>query len=223
MSSKPLRIASDESAAPPPTALAMPLRLRQIELTLGRGACSQFIHHRQVHRNELAPPASASLTWWATCGRDPRHEPEGQLVELLDADRQHGQDRFAGRLAEAIEVLQPKLVVIENVRRLLSLPAIRVSMEGGDDHRRNLGLATLRSMGAHNRTRRADTRTAECRRRPTTVARFRGVADALAVGMGCQPDLRAHSESAYRRPRYSGVDPCQGSGFITAGATTNRR
>lgn len=40
-------------------------------------------------------------------------------------------------MAAAIEVLQPKIVVIENVRGLLSSPAIRASMEGDDDERCN--------------------------------------------------------------------------------------
>ncbi len=45
-------------------------------------------------------------------------------------------------MAEAIEVLQPRLVVIENVRGLLSSPAVRASMEGDDDDRRNPDTAT---------------------------------------------------------------------------------
>ncbi|MGC4152311.1 MAG: DNA cytosine methyltransferase [Propionicimonas sp.] len=54
-------------------------------------------------------------------------------------------------MAEAIEALQPQLVVIENVRGLLSSPAVRAPLEGDDDAQRNLdhatpGDATLRSM-----------------------------------------------------------------------------
>lgn len=45
-------------------------------------------------------------------------------------------------MATAIEKLQPEWVVIENVRGLLSAPAIRASSEGDDDERRNPELAT---------------------------------------------------------------------------------
>jgi site-specific DNA-cytosine methylase len=45
-------------------------------------------------------------------------------------------------MAEAIDMLQPQLVVVENVRGLLSSPAIRPSMEGDDDDRRNPDTAT---------------------------------------------------------------------------------
>lgn len=40
-------------------------------------------------------------------------------------------------MAEAIEALQPQLVVIENVRGLLSSPAVRAPLEGDDDAQRN--------------------------------------------------------------------------------------
>ncbi|WP_293787565.1 DNA cytosine methyltransferase [uncultured Aeromicrobium sp.] len=40
-------------------------------------------------------------------------------------------------MAEAIEALQPRLVVIENVRGLLSSPAVRAPLEGDDDAQRN--------------------------------------------------------------------------------------
>jgi len=54
-------------------------------------------------------------------------------------------------MATAIEALQPEWVVIENVRGLLSAPAIRATPEGDDDERRNPepatpGSATLRDM-----------------------------------------------------------------------------
>lgn len=45
-------------------------------------------------------------------------------------------------MATAIEVLQPEWVVIENVRGLLSAPAIRATPEGYDDERRNPTTAT---------------------------------------------------------------------------------
>ena len=41
------------------------------------------------------------------------------------------------RMAAAIDVLQPEWVVIENVRGLLSAPAIRAHVEGDDDEQRN--------------------------------------------------------------------------------------
>lgn len=50
------------------------------------------------------------------------------------------------RMAEAIDALQPQLVVIENVRGLLSSPAVRAPLEGDDDAQRNPGDATLRDM-----------------------------------------------------------------------------
>lgn len=40
-------------------------------------------------------------------------------------------------MAEAIEALQPRFVVIENVRGLLSSPAIRAPLEGDDDEQLN--------------------------------------------------------------------------------------
>jgi len=40
-------------------------------------------------------------------------------------------------MATAIDALQPEFVVIENVRGLLSAPAIRPTLEGADDDRRN--------------------------------------------------------------------------------------
>ena len=46
-------------------------------------------------------------------------------------------------MAAAIEVLQPKWVVIENVRGLLSAPAIRANLEGDDHEQRNPADATL--------------------------------------------------------------------------------
>jgi len=46
-------------------------------------------------------------------------------------------------MAEAIEALQPQLVVIENVRGLLSSPAVRAPLEGDDDAQRNPDHATL--------------------------------------------------------------------------------
>jgi DNA (cytosine-5)-methyltransferase 1 len=57
-------------------------------------------------------------------------------------------------MATAIDRLQPGWVVIENVRGLLSAPAIRPSSEGDDDERRNPGPAapegaTLRGMEPH--------------------------------------------------------------------------
>jgi len=45
-------------------------------------------------------------------------------------------------MATAIDALQPEWVVIENVRGLLSAPAIRASSEGDDDERRNPSTAT---------------------------------------------------------------------------------
>lgn len=45
-------------------------------------------------------------------------------------------------MAAAIEALQPRLVVIENVRGLLSTPAQRTTQEGTDHERRNPGNAT---------------------------------------------------------------------------------
>lgn len=45
-------------------------------------------------------------------------------------------------MATAIDALQPEWVVIENVRGLLSAPAIRPSSEGDDDERRNPSTAT---------------------------------------------------------------------------------
>ena len=45
-------------------------------------------------------------------------------------------------MAEAIDVLQPRFVVIENVRGLLSSPAVRAPTEGDDDEQRNPDPAT---------------------------------------------------------------------------------
>ncbi len=45
-------------------------------------------------------------------------------------------------MATAVETLRPEYVVIENVRGLLSAPAIRPAPEGDDDERRNPELAT---------------------------------------------------------------------------------
>lgn len=45
-------------------------------------------------------------------------------------------------MATAIDVLQPEWVVIENVRGLLSAPAIRANLEGEDDEQRNPEHAT---------------------------------------------------------------------------------
>lgn len=45
-------------------------------------------------------------------------------------------------MAEAIDALQPRLVVIENVRGLLSSPTVRTSLEGDDDAQRNPDHAT---------------------------------------------------------------------------------
>ena len=45
-------------------------------------------------------------------------------------------------MAEAIEALQPRYVVIENVRGLLSSPAIRTPLKGDDDGQLNLEPAT---------------------------------------------------------------------------------
>jgi DNA (cytosine-5)-methyltransferase 1 len=45
-------------------------------------------------------------------------------------------------MANAIDVLQPRLVVIENVRGLLSSPAVRAPLEGDDDVQRNAHPAT---------------------------------------------------------------------------------
>lgn len=54
-------------------------------------------------------------------------------------------------MAEAIDALQPRFVVIENVRGLLSSPAVRAPLEGDDDAQRNPdhatpGDATLRDL-----------------------------------------------------------------------------
>lgn len=54
-------------------------------------------------------------------------------------------------MTEAIEALQPQLVVIENVRGLLSSPAVRAPLEGDDDAQHNPdhatpGDATLRGL-----------------------------------------------------------------------------
>lgn len=46
-------------------------------------------------------------------------------------------------MAAAIDVLQPEWVVIENVRGLLSAPAIRANLEGYNDEQRNREHATL--------------------------------------------------------------------------------
>jgi len=46
-------------------------------------------------------------------------------------------------MATAIEVLQPDFVVIENVRGLLSAPAVRVGPEEATDDPRNPETATL--------------------------------------------------------------------------------
>jgi DNA (cytosine-5)-methyltransferase 1 len=48
-------------------------------------------------------------------------------------------------MATAIDALQPEWVVIENVRGLLSAPAIRANLEGDDNEQRNLRDATLDS------------------------------------------------------------------------------
>lgn len=45
-------------------------------------------------------------------------------------------------MGEAIDALQPQLVVIENVRGLLSSPAVRVPLERDDDAQRNPDHAT---------------------------------------------------------------------------------
>ncbi|MGF3054795.1 DNA cytosine methyltransferase [Microbacterium sp. YY-03] len=45
-------------------------------------------------------------------------------------------------MAEAIDVLKPQLVVIENVRGLLSSPAVRAPLEGKDDAQRDPEFAT---------------------------------------------------------------------------------
>jgi DNA (cytosine-5)-methyltransferase 1 len=45
-------------------------------------------------------------------------------------------------MAAAIDTLQPEWVVIENVRGLLSAPAIRTNLEGDNDEQRNPGHAT---------------------------------------------------------------------------------
>ncbi|GAB3633498.1 hypothetical protein GCM10027421_28510 [Microbacterium shaanxiense] len=45
-------------------------------------------------------------------------------------------------MAEAIDTLRPEWVVIENVRGLLSAPAIRTNLEGDNDEQRNPGYAT---------------------------------------------------------------------------------
>ncbi|WP_417564825.1 DNA cytosine methyltransferase [Microbacterium sp.] len=45
-------------------------------------------------------------------------------------------------MAEAIDVLQPQIVVIENVRGLLSSPAVRTALEGDHDAQRNPDHAT---------------------------------------------------------------------------------
>lgn len=52
-------------------------------------------------------------------------------------------------MAAAIDVLQPQWVVIENVRGLLSLPAIRPLAESDEHDRRNLGNATLDGTTLH--------------------------------------------------------------------------
>lgn len=49
-------------------------------------------------------------------------------------------------MAAAIEALQPEWVVIENVRGLLSAPAIRANLEGDDDEQRNPRDATPRGV-----------------------------------------------------------------------------
>lgn len=49
-------------------------------------------------------------------------------------------------MAEAIDALQPQLVVIENVRGLLSSLAVRVPLEGNNDAQRNPEHATLRDL-----------------------------------------------------------------------------
>ncbi|MFT3862364.1 DNA cytosine methyltransferase [Micropruina sp.] len=49
-------------------------------------------------------------------------------------------------MAEAIGALQPRFVVIENVRGLLSSPAIRTSLKGDDDEQLNPDPATLRNL-----------------------------------------------------------------------------
>lgn len=49
-------------------------------------------------------------------------------------------------MATAIENLQPEWVVIENVRGLLSAPAIRPRLKGDDSERRNPEPATLRDV-----------------------------------------------------------------------------
>lgn len=53
-------------------------------------------------------------------------------------------------MAAAIEALRPRLVVIENVRGLLSSPAIRVQAEGDDDAHRNPNDATLNAPTLRN-------------------------------------------------------------------------
>lgn len=47
-----------------------------------------------------------------------------------------------GHMAAAIDALQPEWVVIENVRGLLSAPAIRANLEGDDNEQRNFRDAT---------------------------------------------------------------------------------
>ena len=49
-------------------------------------------------------------------------------------------------MAAAIDALQPEWVVIENVRGLLSAPAIRANLEGDDDEQRNPRDATPRGV-----------------------------------------------------------------------------
>lgn len=49
-------------------------------------------------------------------------------------------------MAKAIDALHPQLVVIENVRGLLSSPAVRAPLEGDDNAQRNPGDATLRDL-----------------------------------------------------------------------------
>lgn len=58
-------------------------------------------------------------------------------------------------MAEAIDALQPQLVVIENVRGLLSSPAVRASLEGNPDAQRNPDHATpaLQPFATWNPTR----------------------------------------------------------------------
>lgn len=53
-------------------------------------------------------------------------------------------------MAEAIDALRPQLVVIENVRGLLSSPAVRAPLEGDDDAQRNPDPATPSSATLRN-------------------------------------------------------------------------